>query len=281
MVPHHRHDLCSGCVGSVHVEGSVAFGVRSDAKRVGARTPGELELAEIWSIKPDGSGLREVTRGYPAGGENYPLGWVRGKIRQEPSPKLWARARTLYVPYPVGDLSADGQRVYFLAFKGGMYRSDNGGTSFQGPLGLKDVGASEIRVSPDGRQAILYQAWESAENGAWEHKNKQFRFTAEHWLMDLILFDVESQKATNLTAVDYVTHFELVYHIQSLAKNHLAVLKVRVEDRDLPEVPSVTPVWYGAHLQERERTAFETCRNHVGRLNLPMQLNCLPVEFSL
>src|SRR5438105_11605227 len=27
-----------------------------------------------------------------------------------------------------------------------------------------------------------------------------------------------------------------------------------------------------AHLQERERTAFETCRNHVGRLNLPMQL---------
>ena len=79
--------------------------------RVGARTPGELELAEIWSIKPDGSGLREVTHGYPAGGDNYPLGWVRGKIRQEPSPKLWARARTLYVPYPAGDLSADGQRV--------------------------------------------------------------------------------------------------------------------------------------------------------------------------
>src|SRR4051794_26990224 len=27
-----------------------------------------------------------------------------------------------------------------------------------------------------------------------------------------------------------------------------------------------------AHLQDRERTAFETCRNHVARLNLPMQL---------
>jgi Tol biopolymer transport system component len=79
--------------------------------RVGALTPGELELAEVWSIEPDGSGLREVTRGYPAGGNNYPLGWVRGKLRQEQSPKPWARPRTLFVPYPAGDLSADGQRV--------------------------------------------------------------------------------------------------------------------------------------------------------------------------
>src|SRR5262249_39215608 len=35
--------------------------------------------------------------------------------------------------------------------------------------------------SPDGRQAVLLQGWESAENGAWEHKHRQFRFTAEHW----------------------------------------------------------------------------------------------------
>ncbi len=30
------------------------------------------------------------------------------------------------------------------------------------------------------------------------------------------------------------------------------MLKVRLEDRDAPELPSVTPVWYGAQLQERE-----------------------------
>src|SRR5262249_22410463 len=33
--------------------------------------------------------------------------------------------------------------------------------------------------SPDGRQAILLQGWESEENGRWEHEHKEFRFTAE------------------------------------------------------------------------------------------------------
>jgi len=79
--------------------------------RIGARAPGELEMSEIWSIEPDGSGLREVTRAYPAGGNNYPLDWVRGELRQEPSPKPWAQPRTLFVPYPAGALSAEGRRV--------------------------------------------------------------------------------------------------------------------------------------------------------------------------
>ena len=64
--------------------------------------------------------------------------------------------------------------------------------------------------------------------------------------------DLRMQHLTSMTAVDYITHFETVYHVQSLAKNHLAVLKVRIDERDEPEIPSVVPVWYGAHLQERE-----------------------------
>jgi TolB protein len=80
-------------------------------ERFGVHRPGELELSELWSIAPDGSGLRELTRAYPAGGNNYLIGWVRGKLREEPSPKPWARPRTLFVPYPVGDLSAEGRRV--------------------------------------------------------------------------------------------------------------------------------------------------------------------------
>jgi NADH-quinone oxidoreductase subunit C len=64
--------------------------------------------------------------------------------------------------------------------------------------------------------------------------------------------ELRMQFLVSLTAVDYLTHFEMVYHVQSLAKNHLAVLKVRIEERDGPEIPSLTPVWYGAHLQERE-----------------------------
>jgi NADH-quinone oxidoreductase subunit C len=64
--------------------------------------------------------------------------------------------------------------------------------------------------------------------------------------------ELRMQFLVSLTAADYLTHFEMVYHVQSFAKNHLAVLKVRVEDREEPEVPSLSPVWYGAHLQERE-----------------------------
>jgi len=55
-----------------------------------------------------------------------------------------------------------------------------------------------------------------------------------------------------ITGVDYLDHFELVYHLSSLARNHLVILKVRVPDHEQPEVPSLTPVWVGAHLQERE-----------------------------
>jgi NADH-quinone oxidoreductase subunit C len=55
-----------------------------------------------------------------------------------------------------------------------------------------------------------------------------------------------------ITGVDYLDHFEVVYHLSSLTRNHLVILKVRVSDHERPEVPSVTPVWLGAHLQERE-----------------------------
>jgi NADH-quinone oxidoreductase subunit C len=64
--------------------------------------------------------------------------------------------------------------------------------------------------------------------------------------------ELRMQMLTSLTAVDYLTHFEIVYHCVSLAKNHLGVLKVRIADREDAVVPSVTDVWWGAHLQERE-----------------------------
>jgi TolB protein len=66
--------------------------------------------------------------------------------------------------------------------------------------------------SPDGSQAILYQGWESDENGAWEHKHKRFRFTAEHWLHDVVLFDMENQKTTNITAVERVSFYNVGLH---------------------------------------------------------------------
>ena len=58
---------------------------------------------------------------------------------------------------------------------------------------------------------------------------------------------------SGVTAVDYVDHFEVVYHLTSLPKNARAVLKSKCGwGREEPEVPSITPVWRGAELQERE-----------------------------
>jgi hypothetical protein len=66
--------------------------------------------------------------------------------------------------------------------------------------------------SPDGRQAILHQCWESPENGAWEDKHGAWRFSAEHWLLDIILLGMDSQKTTNLTAVERVSFYNTGLH---------------------------------------------------------------------
>ncbi len=55
----------------------------------------------------------------------------------------------------------------------------------------------------------------------------------------------------NLTAVDYLDRFEVVYHLYSITKGHALILKAEV-DREEATLPSVTPVWRGADFQERE-----------------------------
>jgi NADH-quinone oxidoreductase subunit C len=55
-----------------------------------------------------------------------------------------------------------------------------------------------------------------------------------------------------ITAVDYYSYFELVYHLTSLKHNHSIFLKVRCYDRANSSVPSVVSLWQGADFQERE-----------------------------
>lgn len=58
---------------------------------------------------------------------------------------------------------------------------------------------------------------------------------------------------TLLTTVDYIDHFEVVYHLRSLPHNRTGVIKLRCgEGRGDAFVPSVISVWRGADLQERE-----------------------------
>ncbi|MFZ5648543.1 MAG: NADH-quinone oxidoreductase subunit C [Bacillota bacterium] len=57
---------------------------------------------------------------------------------------------------------------------------------------------------------------------------------------------------TNLTGADYKDRFEMVYNLVSINHNYTLTVKVKIEDKDNPEVPSLCPVWMGANWQERE-----------------------------
>ena len=64
--------------------------------------------------------------------------------------------------------------------------------------------------------------------------------------------DLKFDYLVAVSAVDYIDHFAMVYHLVSLARNHRMVLKCRCWDRENPTVPSVVDVWEGANFQERE-----------------------------
>ncbi len=56
----------------------------------------------------------------------------------------------------------------------------------------------------------------------------------------------------DLTSVDYMDYFEVVYRLISLTHNHSLVLKTRCYDRDKAVVPSVTSLWRSAYYMECE-----------------------------
>ena len=69
--------------------------------------------------------------------------------------------------------------------------------------------------------------------------------------------DLKNEKKFNLlssvTSVDYLSKFVVVYHFTSIEKNESLVIKIPCgESRTEPSVISVTSVWRGAELQERE-----------------------------
>jgi NADH-quinone oxidoreductase subunit C len=55
-----------------------------------------------------------------------------------------------------------------------------------------------------------------------------------------------------VTSIDWKTHYEVVYYLTSTLHKHKLVLKVKVDDRANPEVPTISTVWPTADWQERE-----------------------------
>jgi NADH:ubiquinone oxidoreductase subunit C len=54
------------------------------------------------------------------------------------------------------------------------------------------------------------------------------------------------------TAIDRNPNFEVVYHLNSTTYRHDMVVKVVLEDRENPELPSVYSLWEAADLYEDE-----------------------------
>lgn len=56
----------------------------------------------------------------------------------------------------------------------------------------------------------------------------------------------------SISAVDYIEYFELVYHLDSMIYNTSIVIKTKIYGRNNLSVKSLTSLWKGAELQERE-----------------------------
>ncbi|MDE2860792.1 MAG: NADH-quinone oxidoreductase subunit C [Chloroflexota bacterium] len=93
--------------------------------------------------------------------------------------------------------------------------------------------------------------------GAVEESNERDVWVKAESVLDVCGFlkddaDLKFDYLVSISAVDYIEHFEVVYHLVSMPHNHGAVVRTRCWGREEPSVPSVTGLWQGADFQERE-----------------------------
>lgn len=95
---------------------------------------------------------------------------------------------------------------------------------------------SAMTVSQDKWQTVLL-----VDCGRLYELMERLRYE-EHYQMDYL---------SNLTGADYPEYVEMVYHLYSFSLNQTVTVKSRLPN-NRPEAPSVTALWPGADLQERE-----------------------------
>ena len=54
------------------------------------------------------------------------------------------------------------------------------------------------------------------------------------------------------SGVDWPTHLEVVYHLESTKHGHILVVKVKTADRENPKIDTVCDIWPTAEFHERE-----------------------------
>jgi NADH:ubiquinone oxidoreductase subunit C len=55
-----------------------------------------------------------------------------------------------------------------------------------------------------------------------------------------------------LSGVDYGNELGVIYHLRSTSKSHTVVVKTKTDNRENPEIESVTDIWATAEFHERE-----------------------------
>ncbi len=64
--------------------------------------------------------------------------------------------------------------------------------------------------------------------------------------------DLKFDFLVNITAVDYMPKFMVIYHLTSTTTRDFIVVKTFIEDRDNPVVDTLSDIWPTAEFQERE-----------------------------
>ncbi|MBI2935354.1 MAG: NADH-quinone oxidoreductase subunit C [Chloroflexi bacterium] len=105
-----------------------------------------------------------------------------------------------------------------------------------------------VEVASRVQEALPDAVEEYRDASLWVRK--EWLFAVCRWLKENPEYALDYLVA--VTGVDHIEHFEMVYHLASIQRNHSLVLKTRVYGRESPSVPSLTPLWQGADLQERE-----------------------------
>lgn len=85
-----------------------------------------------------------------------------------------------------------------------------------------------------------------------------------------------------LTGMDWGQELGVIYHLESIEKNHCLVLKVKIEDRENPVLDSVCDIWRTAEFHEMEVYDFFGVKfnNHpnLKRLFLPPEWDGFPLR---
>ena len=81
------------------------------------------------------------------------------------------------------------------------------------------------------------------------------------------------EQCHDVTAVDWIDHFDVVLHLYSLSRKQACCVKVRTASRENADCPSVTSVWPAADWHERETWDLMGVRfvghPHLRRIMLP------------